>query len=205
MNFSLALSFPFTICLLIALVAAGAYGRTHVGPIVDVVHEKVGHSADLLWKGEHHRIWTSVIFTTGGWHFYGSLAMVAFAVGWLEKEQGSWIALIGFLGIHAATLLMMSAGISMSHRLVETHRGNLLWYTSDVGPSAGYYGCLGIAIASQEAWAASVCILAIFVLLVTRLVWSSYHILADGRAMSADIAHLIAFPLGLLAWRLVSL
>ncbi len=188
---------PFTIILVILLVAAGIYGRAHVGPLDGELQRQAGHSAQLLWRGEWYRLLTSILFTVGGLRFYISLAMLAVAVGWLEFARGTPVAAMTFVGVHIATLLIMACGIALSTTLIETHRGNLLWYVKDVGPSAGYYGCLGLAVASLAPGIRLPIVITIFLVLVGRSGWSTYHLPENGQMMSADIAHLIAFPLGL--------
>ncbi len=190
--------------MVVALISAGVYGQTHLGPLDAETHLRVGHSAHSLWEGQWSRVVTSVLFTANGWHFYCSLAMMAGAISWVELTRGTWIAIGTFVSIHVITLLVMSIGIATSMALVESHRGNLLWYTKDVGPSAGYYGCLGLAITSLQPQWFWPTLVAIMLILLARIGWSSYHLVDEGRLMSADIAHLIAFPLGLLLSRIVT-
>jgi apolipoprotein N-acyltransferase len=140
----------------------------------------------------------SMVFTSGGWHFYCSLVMFTFAVGWVELIQGTYIALTAFFGIHLVTILLMLAGIALFTRLINSHRGNLLWYARDVGPSAGYYGCLGLAISHLQPSVTLPIVVTISSILGLRLLWSSYLAAEEGRTMSADIAHMLAFPLGVI-------
>lgn len=187
----------FTLSTLVVLVIAGIYSRSHVGTLDSMVHQWVGHSADLLWKGELHRVLTSLIFTPGGWQFYSSLAMFGLCVGWLEWQRGSLTAALVFFGVHIATLLLMFLGIAFENWLVQSHSGGLLWFTRDVGPSAGYYGCLGLALMMQPAALRRPIIIAMLIVLLLRLGYSTYCLHQAARSMSADIAHLIAFSLGL--------
>ncbi len=197
------LRYPFTLGMLAALVAAGIYGKTHVGMLDTQVHHQVGYSVRLLLEGELHRGVTSLFFTAGGSRFYSSLAMLVGAVGWVEAKYGTIRAAATFVGIHLITLLLMSGAIASLYALLETHRGSLLWEAKDVGPSAGYYGCLGLAIAGLSPPVRLSLITAILTVLTLRLAWSSFHLPDGGRTMSADIAHLIAFPLGMLSLFLI--
>ena len=192
---------PFTIILLMVLIVAGIYGRTHMGPIDERVHGDFGHSPQLLWAGGVYRLITSPLLTAGGVRFYASLFMLGIAVGWAELQFGFWKTLLVFVGIHLTTLLIMFGGIALALSLIESHRGHLLWYARDVGPSAGYYGCLGLAITSLSPQIRTVALVTIISILAIRLGWSAYHLPEEGRVLSADIAHLIAFPLGTLLWR----
>ncbi len=193
---------PFTLLMLMALIVAGIYGRTHVGSLdVDVRH-RVGYSPRLLLNGHLHRPFTSVLFTAGGWRFYASLLMVALTVGWIECSHGTRRALLTFFGVHLLTLLILGVGVALPLVLLGTHRGTLLFDAQDVGPSAGYYGCLGLAVAGLPGRKRKKIVFAVLAVLLLRLVWSTAHIPEEGRTMSADLAHLTAFPLGLLCYRL---
>ncbi len=195
--------YPFTLSMALLLVVAGIYGRTLVGPLDSLIQHHSGHSAHLLWRGDFHRLLTSLFFTAGGWRFYSSLAMLIVAVGCCERQVGTVTVAMGFFGIHLATLLLMSTGIALITSIVETHRGAVLWYVKDVGPSAGYYGCLGLALASLVSNVRFVLVLVVFLILAVRLSWTSYYLPEEGQMMSADLSHMIAFPLGLLLSRFV--
>lgn len=194
---------PFTLFMFVLLVALGVHAQTHVGPLRPDIQAWAGHSPRLLWNGELYRLATSLLYTAGGWRFYCSIAMFCLAVGCVEWIYGTATSLSAFFGIHLATLLLMSIGVSLSASLLETHRSNLLWYAQDVGPSAGYYGCLGLAIGSLTPSRRVPLVIGIGTLLLLRLGWSACHIPENGRMLSADISHAIAFPLGLITSRLV--
>lgn len=130
--------------------------------------------------------------------------MLAVCMGAVEFAQGSLIAMLVFMGTHVATILLMLGGVLMLNRLTESHRGNLLWYTRDVGPSAGYYGCLGFAIVGLWPNQLMLITTAMISWLVLRLGWSTYHLIDEGQMMSADVSHLIAFPLGIVAAKMLS-
>ena len=72
----------------------------------------------------------------------------------------------------------------------------LLANTYDVGPSAGYYGCLGGAIALYFNRQQLSFLAAGIVILAGRLCLSASGLAEDPSVVSADIAHLIALPLG---------
>lgn len=46
---------PFTLIMLLVLIAAGIYGRSHVGLLDDSVHRSAGYSMRLMFEGEVHR------------------------------------------------------------------------------------------------------------------------------------------------------
>lgn len=194
---------PFTLLMLAALIVAGIYGQTHLGLLDTGVHRAVGHSPRLMFDGHLHRPFTSLFFTAGGWRFYCSLLMFAAAVGWVESVYGTRRALLTFFGIHLATLLLSAIAIAVPLSWLETHRGELLFDACDVGPSAGYYGCLGLVIAGLGSRLRNIIVAAVTLTLFLRLGWSTMHLSEEGRMMSADLAHLVAFPVGLLSHRLL--
>ncbi|QDV85804.1 hypothetical protein [Planctomycetes bacterium TBK1r] len=188
---------PFTLVALALLIGFGIYGHTHVGPLDTELHHDAGYSTKLLLEGHLHRLLTSILFTAGGWKFYASLTMFAGAVGWVEWSQGTRRAMVTFFGIHLLTLLIVSLGISLPLSAMQTLRGDLLYSIRDVGPSAGYYGCLGFGIASWKKWRTPV-LSAVGVVLLSRLAWSAFHLPEDGHLLAADLAHAIAFPAGII-------
>ena len=194
--------YPFTLLMLTLLIGAGIYGRSHVGPLDVAVHRRVGHSPRLLFDGHWHRPFTSLFFTAGGRRFYISLAMLAVSVGSVELVHGTRRAATTFFGIHFATLLFIAVSIALPLSMLKTHFGELLFDARDVGPSAGYYGCLGLAVAGLSSRNRQASVVAILLILLLRLAWSTLHLPEEGRVMSADLAHLIAFPMGLLSYGL---
>ncbi|WP_186775935.1 hypothetical protein [Rubripirellula reticaptiva] len=183
--------------MLIILIGAGIYGRSHVGLLNENVHRTAGYSMRLMIEGQVHRAFTSLFFTAGGWRFYSSIVMFAVAVGYVEGCFGPLRAIATFFAVHLATLAVMTIGVMVASVISETHRGNLLWCVQDVGPSAGYYGCVGLAFATMASQMRWPLVVAIIVVLCLRATWSFIHLPEDGRMLSADLAHLIAFPLGI--------
>ncbi len=76
----------------------------------------------------------------------------------------------------------------------------LLATAHDVGPSAGYYGCLGAACNSHSDHWRVLVIASVLVFLTARLIWSLARPAAHGRDLSSDVSHLMAFVLGLRAF-----
>ena len=180
---------PFTTGMLIALIVAGIYGRTHVGPLAVGVERTVGYSIRLFLDGDWYRLFAAVFFTVGGWRFYASLAMLTLGSGIVEYVFGTGRAWLTFFAVHVATLAVVAVAVAMPLAWLDTARGELLMTARDVGPSAGYYGCLGLAV---------------LLVLAARLSWSTVLLPEQGRLMSADLAHVVAFGLGRLssAWPL---
>lgn len=187
---------PFTVSMLVALVMLGIYGQTHVGPLDVDVHQSAGYSTELLFAGHLHRLLTSLFFTAGGSRFYASLIMFAGAVGWVEWFHGTRRAACIFFGVHLLTLLIVSIAITYPLAALETVQGHLLYSARDVGPSAGYYGCLGFAIAGWADHRRPYVASCVVFLMLMRLAWSGLHLPATAHTLDADLAHAVAFPLG---------
>lgn len=199
---NLVLRCPFTLLMLAVLIAAGISGQSHIGSLNVDIHRQLGHSPRLMFEGHLHRPVTSLYFTAGGWSFYRSLLMFAASVGWAEHDHGTRRAALAFFGIHLATLLIMAIAIALSLSMLATLRGELLFNVRDVEPSGGNYGCLGVMIAGLCCWKRNAAASIITLVLLVRLTSSTMHLPEAGRMMSADLAHLIAFPLGLLCHRI---
>ena len=97
---------------------------------------------------------------------------------------------------HLATLLVQSLLLAIPLHHFDVWWGKLLAMEHDVGPSAGYYGCLGLACQKQNPsrrlWLLSV----IGGILLARVIWSALSPAGRQASLGPDIAHLIAFPLG---------
>ena len=196
--------FPFTIVMLFIMIAVGIWTRTHRDSLSQLIRRSRGFAPLHLSRGEWTRLFSSVFFTMGGRSFYASVIVLALSVGAAEKVYGTGPAIALFWGIHLATLLIASFLLAIPLHRLRFFRGRLLASARDVGPSAGYYGCLGAsAIAIPVRWRVIV-IGGIAAILVARLIWSVVTIPDRGRAMSADVAHLLAFPIGLLVGQLVA-
>ncbi len=87
---------------------------------------------------------------------YSSLTMLALAVGFVELTRGTLRALFTFFSVHFATLLVLACIILCFHALGPTLPSHLITYPR-CWASAGYFGCLGLAITScKPAWRAPI-------------------------------------------------
>jgi membrane associated rhomboid family serine protease len=188
--------FPFTIGIVLIVAVVGLTTASHVETLHPTLLERFGFAPRHLPRGELVRLATCIFLTHGGRTFYVSLAMLAVCVGLAEKRVGTWKAMLAFWGIHLATLLVQTLLLA-----IPLERLDLLWFRllaieHDVGPSAGYYGCLGVACQKQppnrRLWLVSV----VGGILIARAVWSALGPRSGPSHLPSDLAHLIAFPLG---------
>jgi hypothetical protein len=112
------------------------------------------------------------------------------------------MAIGSFLLSHVFTLLIQSGILLLLHEWID-QEWSLRWnQTIDIGPSAGYYGCLGVAILGwqhpRRGWIA-LTIWGVLLLrgILTLLIVHDLHI-------QSDMAHAIAFPVGLTIGTLAS-
>lgn len=186
---------PFTIAMLVVIGAVGLTTATHWDQLPPSLLRRFGFAPFHLHAGDLVRLLTSAFLTLGGWSFYGALVMIALCVGLAEKRVGTWRTVLTFWGIHLMTLLIQSLLLAVSARHLDVLWIRLLQIEHDVGPSAGYYGCLGLVCQKQSEPRRRWLLAIIGGILLSRLIWTalSPH---PQTPLAADIAHLIAFPLG---------
>ena len=192
---------PFTIVMLVVITAVGLTTATHLDRLPPALLQRFGFAPFHLNTGHLHagdlvRLLTSAFLTLGGWSFYGALAMIAVSVGLAEKRVGTWRTGMAFWGIHLATLLIQSLLLAISARHLDVLWIKLLQIEHDVGPSAGYYGCLGLVCQKQSEPRRRWLLAIVGGILIARLIWSALAPHTGHSLLAADIAHLIAFPLG---------
>ncbi|EAQ78500.1 rhomboid family intramembrane serine protease [Blastopirellula marina] len=188
---------PFTLAVLATLIVAAIWTNTHRAEIAPSDLNHWGYAPRHLSALQWRRIFTSLFFTVGGWRFYVSLIATGLFLGSLESKLGSLRAASLFLGIHLLTLCCESLLIVPAMRYFQLSLGDVLHSTQDVGPSAGYYGCLGALLLLDHWPAAAISLVTLFLLLrvvVNLLLWG-----ASGSSLPADMAHVIAFSLGMAA------
>jgi membrane associated rhomboid family serine protease len=190
-----------TMVLLVVLV--GLATATHLDRLQPALMKRFGFAPLHLPHGEFFRLVTSAFLTLGGWSFYRSLAMLAVCVGLSEWRAGTWRTALTFWGVHLATLTILSLLFAFPAFEREALWHKLLAAEHDAGPSAGYYGCLGLLCQKQTPWRSRWMYCIIGGLLIVRLVWSVLTPPPRPSPLGADIAHLIAFPLGLFAGKLL--
>jgi len=152
---------------------------------------------DLQWQ----QSLTSLVVTAGEWKFLQSILMLTLAVGFCEAVYGTWLTVKLFFASHLVVVLALSLLIVLPAHYAGTQWGTALAMHHDVGPSAGYYGCLGAALASVSTrWRASI-MATLLCVLIARLAISFSNLPNHAGVVSADLSHLMALPLGFVAAR----
>ena len=184
-----------TLLLSGALIFGGIVSHSIMAGLSEVWCLRWGHSPAILLDGGWLRLITSLVLTAGGEKFFASLAMLAACVGVAEYRCGTMRSFLTFFGTHIVTLLLQLLLIQAAASL-GTHVGQLLMHTCDVGPSAGYYGCLGLVVAKASPTMRVYVLGGVLAVLVGGGYWSYALLPESAQTLSADLAHAIAFPIG---------
>ena len=191
---------PFTLATVAALAAIAAATSSH-RRLPAAWLERVGFAPRDLEPRRLHRMVTSGLVTHGGAVLWRSLALTAFAVGTAERRHGTWRAAGTFWGVHFTTIALLGSGARAAHRLAGDGTGLARRFPRDVGPSAGYLGCLGLVASrlppTQRRWAGAAA--GAGLLAITLLPPLSPE--GAEAKTAADAAHWIALPLGWLSGR----
>ncbi len=194
--------FPVTLGLLLTLALVALATNSHTSRLEPDWLTQLGFASQDFWEVRWGRLVTSALVTLGGSVFWQAIGMVSLAVGAAEYLTGSKQTFAVFWGVHLTTLLTTGLIVSpILHWLVFNGDSLLLW-SRDVGPSAGYFGALGFAVAALPVrrrwrWLLATVIFAGLVLTL----WQTSGVGEAGTLkLLANITHLIAFPLGAATW-----
>lgn len=177
--------------LLVGVMSATAWGR-----IDSTTMRLFGLSPDHVYAFNLYRLVTSVFFTHGGIIFWRSWAMLCLCLFWCEYEAGTRTTIVVFWLAHVGTIMLLAWVVVPALLFTRPESGDLIRVASDVGPSAGYIGCLAVGTLSIHnrarrmlLWWALGAILLGMVLLRTELIHT------NPAFWLADVSHLIAFLL----------
>ena len=195
--------FPFTLTMLALLGLTAIWTHTQAAAISAKWLDRLGFAPFDLLTLDLGRLFTSALVTGGRRSFWEALGMVTFAVGLSEWLMGPRRATLTFWGVHFSTLLIESLVVALPMHWFGMALGSLVALSRDVGPSAGYFGALGVVSAHLKyPWN-----LVSGGIILVALEFALLHISGNnnlGLEVSADIAHIIAFPLGWYSSKLVN-
>ncbi|CAN5387498.1 hypothetical protein BH10CHL1_BH10CHL1_51340 [soil metagenome] len=194
--------FAFTWLMLAAFLTAALGTQTHARPLSSHWLERAGFAPHDLWAWRWGRLFTSVLITSGGRLFTPVLGIFTFSIGLVEWLAGTKRAIATFWGVHLLTMLIESLLIILPLHQLGHQRGTALTLVRDVGPSAGYFGCLGFATQRLPRKLGQFTHSFILGILLINLLTPALQEEHGNTKFFADLAHLIAFPLGWLASRL---
>ena len=188
----------FTATLTVTLTAFAFWSDSYSVQLSDSWRNWLGFSSLSLPELRWHQTLTSLVLTAGERQFVQSILMLCISVGMCEWHFGSRPAIKVFFASH----LIVTVGLALFF-VLPLHLGGAGWATAlaserDVGPSAGYYGCLGAVLTSLKNPQRTYLICVVMVILIGRLAMSSVSIHLHPSTVSADLSHIAAFPLGML-------
>ncbi|MEZ5064909.1 MAG: hypothetical protein R3B81_09240 [bacterium] len=192
---------PFTVSAWLVLVGVAVATSSHAGPLDPSLRHAFGLAASHLPRGDWTRLITSLPLTDGGFTFYQTAVMLALCVGICEWRYGPRKTMAVFFGVHLVVAAVTTFLLAYPLAHFGSERGALLVRATDVGPSAGYYGCLGFALFAGRPTIRPRAITVVLLLLALRFLWTFTRVPDHGAGIAADAAHLCAFPLGVLAAR----
>jgi len=193
---------PFTIAMTVGLVLVAILTQTHNARISEIWLARLGFAPNDLWLLRIERIFTSAMVTYGGRVFWEALAMFIGAVGVSEWLTSTRRAAFTFWGVHLLVLVAESLLIALPLSLWGGQSGIDLGLERDVGASVGYFACLGLVCAllpGRWRWISAALVMGGLVFSLFLPPWGGESKLVK---LSADIAHLLAFPLGWLSYKL---
>lgn len=194
--------YRFTLTTLVVLLLAALITETADGSRFAAALSQTGFAPHDVVTLDLFRAVYSAMLTSGGWELVSALGAVALFVGGLEREAGTAIAAATFWGVHLAALLAHAA-IAWALHAAGSSLGTAVYLARDVGPSAGYVGCLGALVMTVRPRAIS---RTLRFMIASALTIGFAAVLAHDamsggavRDISADLAHLVAIMLGLAA------
>lgn len=190
---------PFTLVMMAGLILFATFTNTYFTQITRHWINRIGFAPRDFWYMRFERMFTSALVTSGGKIFWQALLLVGLFVGMAEWITGTKRATITFWGVHLLTLILLSLIVSLTLHQLRDFGLAASEFERDVGPSAGYFACLGLVSAQLKRpwnWVSGILLFIMFAV---------YLFLPPGEGeraamkFSADFAHLLAFPLGWLS------
>jgi hypothetical protein len=188
--------FRFTLIMAALLLLTALITGSWTTTLTPTWQERLGFAPSDLIKLNWDRIFTSALVTSGGlgfWLPFGAMIGLAFAA---EMLDGTRQALLAFWLPHLAFTTGGSLLIGLADQLTSSSLLHAIYTDRDVGPSAGYFGCMGLIVSYfPRPWRYLVGFSIIGGLVVGIIFSARQGTVID---VSAGLAHLAAFPLG---WR----
>jgi len=184
---------PFTILMSGVIFAIGVWSETISRPLKPAELELVGLAGKHLASGQWGRIITSALITHGGSAFWTS-----------------WIACTGFLAIselrsgtrrtaglfwigHSWTVIVIALAVVAPLYRMGFRAGLMLYTAVDVGPSAGFWSCMGGVVAGLPRRFHFTVGIAVGTTLVVIALTELREITTSPAQVVADLSHVAAF------------
>jgi hypothetical protein len=187
---------PFTLGMLIILLLVAWGTQSFFQQLAHTWVSRLGFAPRDFWFFRWEHLILSALVTSGGIIFWFALAMVGITSGITEWMIGSSRATLTFWGVHLVTLVIESLLFLLPLSQLGFIQARALFFSRDVGPSAGYMGSLGLVTTFLPKPWRWVVFGAILIALIVALFLPPRTGETQAVKLAADLAHLIAFPLG---------
>ncbi len=188
--------FAFTLLLILSISLCSAATSRSDGSLYPDNVSNLGLAPRHLVSGELVRVITSVFLTHDWSHLTAAVVMASLAVGGCEFTLGTKVAVCTFSLSHLTSVLIFAVGIGFLHWMQLGQTISTLYSLHDVGPSAGYYGCLSRTIVASKIPSRRMWTISLFAVLTVRTLVSFFQMPDSQIRLSADVVHLIAASVG---------
>ncbi|HVO71937.1 MAG TPA: rhomboid family intramembrane serine protease [Aggregatilineaceae bacterium] len=192
---------PFTLATLIVIFLVALVTNPSFGTISDVWIQRLGYAPRDLFHLRLYRLVTSVLLIANARSYAQALLTIGLVGGACEWVTGTRLLAAVFWGATLIATIAESVLIAAPLYALGSSFGEKLYVTRDIGPSASYFGCTGLACALLSKpwrWIAAGLVMAF--LLSTFVLPTPVNANTPVRFM-AGIAHLIGFAVGYVSRR----
>ncbi len=188
----------FTSLMLIMILSFAALTKSNAGQLPEEWLSRMGFAPKDIWLQKFENIFLSAFITDSRRAFIQALIMIFLCVGGLELVSTTWTTMLYFWGIHVLTLFFVTLFIIRPFEKTGHALGQSLYLSKDVGPSAGYFGCMGVLIHSF--FGAGISWVIFFVILIGMMIYLRMPVSKEKKMMKlhADLAHMVALSMGFL-------
>ena len=190
---------PFTLIMVILLLLVAWWTNSYILELTREWVNRLGFAPRDFWFLRWWRLILSALVTSGGVTFWFALGIVAFTSGVAEWKAGTLRAALTFWGVHLVTLVLEGLIFSLPLRPLGFSQAHALFFSRNVGPSAGYVGTLGLITTFLPRPWRWVAFSAILVYLLVAVFLPPQTGVTAVIELSDDLAHLIAYPLGFMS------
>lgn len=194
----------FTSLMLIMILSFAALTKSNEGELPEEWLSRMGFAPKDIWLKKFENIFLSAFITDSRRAFIQALVMIFFFVGALELRLTTWITMLYFWCIHVLTLFFVTLFIIGPFEKTGHKLGQSLYLSKDVGPSAGYFGCLGVLI--HNFFGAGIGWIVFLSVIIGMLIYLRVPVSEEKKLMKlhADLAHMVALSMGFLAYFLIA-
>lgn len=187
---------PFTLSTVAMIALAGWLTNTANGVQLGArAIARVGFAPSDTTSFDLVRAVMSAFVTNGPFAFWLAIGSTAALAGFVEWRAGSVRASIAFWGSHLIVIALSWILLAPLH-LTGDATARLLYVARDVGPSAGYVGCLGYLLFGLGGRVRWLVLASGFVILAGMLAFALRGVATEPAEVSAALSHFLALLVG---------